>query len=160
MCRTALRTVKSTRQMAAFQHSFQLLASCTISFSSNNPGSNVPDFSRLSIYCDGQIRSLLKNSSPNVSLCTTSNRHGAPKYHGEYFRITKSNPRQTFIFHMHVLVPHDIFESNLSLMQARHQYLNFLKNHTGSRSSPRNKFFSWSKICYLNLNFYIYYRQT
>lgn len=62
MCGIVCRTVKSTRQ--TFEHCFHSLASCSISFSSNNPGTDVPHLSRLSIYCDGQIRSLLKKFIP------------------------------------------------------------------------------------------------
>lgn len=49
-----------------------------------------------------------------MSACAQNARATAlQKYHCEYFRITKSNPRQTSIFHMHVLIPQDMIENNL-----------------------------------------------
>lgn len=67
---------------------------------------------------------------PQVSACAQHARATAlQKYHCEYFRITKSNPKQTFIFHLRVLIPQDIFASDLFLRWDRHQYLNFLRDH-------------------------------
>lgn len=110
-----------------FNPPFTRLHQALMLFSSNNPGSSVPGLSRQSNYCDGQIRSQLKNSSPSVSPAHKHARATAlQKYHCEYFRITKSNLGQASIIYCRVFIPQDSVESNLFVMWESHQCLNWV----------------------------------